>query len=56
MPDLVRGCFQQVKSTNDNVILVTQENIRQYSDIPITFFVGLSKVKLALLILVIYFV
>lgn len=34
MPDLVRGCFQQVKSTNDNVILVTQENIRQYSDIP----------------------
>lgn len=34
MPELVKSCFQQVKRNNKNVILITKDNIRQYSDIP----------------------
>lgn len=34
MPDLVRGCFHQLKSQNENVILLTKDNINEFSDIP----------------------
>lgn len=34
MPELVRGCHRQLRAHNDNVVLITKDNIRQYADIP----------------------
>jgi len=33
MPDLVKACYQQLKETNDNVHLITNENLSEYINI-----------------------
>lgn len=34
MPELVKGCYKQLCSHNQNVVLVARENLRQYCQIP----------------------
>lgn len=48
MPNLVRGCFQQVRNNNNNTILITKENIRQYSDIPDYIFCRVDQGEISL--------
>ncbi len=34
MPELVKCCYQQLRTNNNNVILITQDNINEYVHIP----------------------
>ena len=43
MPELVKGCFLQLSSHNENVTLVTKDNIRSYCNIPDYIFDKVDK-------------
>lgn len=43
MPELVKACFRQLKFNNQNVILVTRYNVREYCDIPDFIFHRVEK-------------
>lgn len=42
-PDLVKTCIENIKKFNDNVIIIDQNNVFKYTDIPDYIFEKLSK-------------
>ena len=46
MPVLIKACYKQLTSLNDNVILVTKQNLHQYVDIPLEIYHNVESGKL----------
>lgn len=47
MPPLVKACHKQLKHYNDNVALVTIENVKDYIDLPATIYEKAHKGKIS---------
>lgn len=43
MPELVENCYKQLVKHNSNVILITKNNIRDYTHIPEEIYTKVSK-------------
>lgn len=46
MPVLIKACYKQLTSLNDNVILVTKQNLHEYVDIPREIYYKVESGKL----------